>query len=168
MRYRTLMSLTAAAFLLLGADWPGCHSALDKVRGRASEASDRAATIASASSSADGKKRELERCRSSDTKRDSCRTLSDEYDGAQQKLQSAKGALDSALDDVDASVRSANRACEYPASSSTPGPTSSSSDPICWLLQRTKGHVAPDKLMEACKKVGKSEEQCRVCLGTDR
>jgi hypothetical protein len=152
MRYRTLMSLTAAAFLLLGADWPGCQSALDKVHGRASEASDR----------------ELERCRSSDTKRDSCRTLSDEYDGAQQKLQSAKGALDSALDDVDASVRSANRACEYPASSSTPGPTSSSSDPICWLLQRTKGHVAPDKLMEACKKVGKSEEQCRACLGADR
>src|SRR5690349_13092559 len=97
-----------------------------------SEASDRAASIASASSSADSKKRELERCRSSDTKRDSCRTLSDEYDGAQQKLQSAKGALDSALDDVDASVRSANRACEYPASSSTPGATSSSSDPICW------------------------------------
>src|SRR5689334_828703 len=168
MRYRALISLTAAGFSLLGADWPGCQSALDKVRGRAGEASDRAASIGSASSSMESKKRELERCRSSDTKRDSCRTLSDEYDGAQRRLQSAKGALDSALDDMDASVRSASRACEYPVSSSTSGPTSSSGDPVCWLLQRTKGHVAPDKLMEACKKVGKSEEQCRACLGTDR
>jgi hypothetical protein len=161
MSYRTLVPVAAAAVLLLGADWSGCQSALDKVRGRAGEASDRAASTSSASSSMESKKRELDSCRSNDAKGGGCRTLSDEYDGAQGRYQSAKRALDSALDDVDASVRSANRACEYPVSSST---TSSSSDPLCWLLQRTKGHVAPDKLMETCKKIGKSEEQCRACL----
>ena len=166
MRYGILISITAGAFFLVGADWSGCQSALDKLRGRASEASDRAASTSTASSVAETKKRELDSCRSNDARRDSCRTLSDEYDGAQQRLQSSRRALDSALDDVDASVRSANRTCEYPVSSATTGP--SSGDPLCWLLQRTKGHVAPDKLMETCKKIGKSEEQCRVCLATDR
>jgi hypothetical protein len=106
------------------------------------------------------KKRELDDCRASG--RDGCRAQSDTYEGASKQFEAAKRNLDSALDDVDSSVRATNRSCGY--SFSTTSPSSSAGDPVCWLLQRSKGHVSTERLMETCKKVGKSDEQCRACL----
>jgi hypothetical protein len=106
------------------------------------------------------KKRDMDDCRAGD--RDGCRALSDEYDGARKRFQAAKRNLDNALDDVDSSVRAANNSCDY--SLSSVGTPSSTNDPFCWLLQRTKGHVSAERLMETCKRVGKSDEQCRACL----
>jgi hypothetical protein len=106
------------------------------------------------------KKRELDDCRASS--RDGCRAQSDTYEGASKQFEAAKSNLDSALDDVDSSVRATSRSCRYLVS--TTSPPSSASDPVCWLLQRSKGHVSAERLMETCKKVGKSDEQCRICL----
>jgi hypothetical protein len=149
-----------ASFLLLGADWHSCQSELEKLRGRATEASDRASSTRSASVTMETKKRELDDCRASAP--DGCRTLSDVYDEARKQFQAAKRDLDSALDDVDSSMRATNRSCDYSFSST--GTSSSANDPVCWLLQRSKGHVSRERLMDTCKKVGKSEEQCRACL----
>jgi hypothetical protein len=149
-----------ASFLLLGADWHSCQSELEKLRGRATEASDRASSTRSASVTMETKKRELGDCRASAP--DGCRTLSDVYDEARKQFQAAKRDLDSALDDVDSSMRATNRSCDYSFSST--GTSSSANDPVCWLLQRSKGHVSRERLMDTCKKVGKSEEQCRACL----
>jgi hypothetical protein len=44
-----------ASLLLLGADWQNCQNDLDKLRGRASEASDRGSGIRSASSALERK-----------------------------------------------------------------------------------------------------------------
>ena len=151
-----------ASLLLLGADWQNCQSDLDKLRGRASEASDRASGTRSASSALERKQREVNDCRSTDPKGDGCRTLADEYDVARKHFQAAKRSLDGTLDDVDSSIRAVNSSCDY--SFSSVGTSSSTSDPLCWLLQRSKGHVSAERLMETCKKVGKSDEQCRACL----
>lgn len=149
-----------AGSLLVGADWQKCQRDLERLRGRAGEASDRAATTRAEGATMETKKRELDDCRASG--RDGCRAPSDTYDGARKQFEAAKSNLDSALDDVDSSVRATNRSCDYSFSST--GASSSASDPVCWLLQRSKGHVSTERLMETCKKVGKSEEQCRVCL----
>jgi chromosome segregation ATPase len=149
-----------AGTLLVGADWQSCQRDLDKLRTRAGEASNRAASTRAEGASLETKKRELDDCRASS--RDGCRAQSDTYEGASKQFDAAKSNLDSALDDVDSSVRATNRSCGY--SVSTTSQSSSSSDPICWLLQRSKGHVSTERLMETCKKVGKSDEQCRVCL----
>lgn len=149
-----------ASSLLIGADWSSCQSDLERLRSRASEASDRASGTRSASATMETRKRELDDCRA--TERDGCRAPSDAYDGARKQFQAAKRILDSALDDVDSSVRATNTSCDYSFSST--GTSSSANDPVCWLLQRSKGHVSAERLMETCKKVGKSEEQCRVCL----
>ena len=149
------------SLLLLGADWQSCQNELDTLRGRASDASARASGTRSASISMESKNRALDDCRATDPKGDRCRALADEYDGARKRFQAAKRSLDNALDDVDSSVRATNNSCEYSPSLGTSSPTS---DPICWRLQRSKGHVSSEKLIETCKKVGKSEEQCRACL----
>lgn len=147
-----------ASLFLLGADWSACQTALDRLRGRATEASGQAGRTNSASGLMESKKRELDDCRAQDAKRD-CRTLAEEYDSARKRFQSAKGSLDSALDDVESARRSVNRSCEYSSASITSG-----SDPLCWLVQRMKDYIAPDKVMETCKTLGKSEEQCRACI----
>ncbi len=148
-----------AGLALLGADWSACQTALDRLRNRAVDASASAARTGSASGVLEAKKRELDECRAQTAKRDGCRAIADEYDNARKRAQSAKGSLDSALDDVDASYRSATRSCEY-ASASVSG---ASNDPLCWLVQRMKDYIAPDKVLETCKTLGKSEEQCRAC-----
>lgn len=148
-----------ASLFLLGADWSACQTALDRLRSRATEASGQAARTNSASGLMESKKRELDDCRAQDAKRDTCRTLAEEYDSAGKRFQSAKGSLDSALDDVESARRSVNRSCEYSSASITSG-----SDPLCWLVQRMKDYIAPDKVMETCKTLGKSEEQCRACI----
>lgn len=148
-----------AGTLLVGADWQSCQRDLDKLRSRAGEASDRAASTRAEGATLETKKRELDDCRASG--RDGCRTQSDTYEGARKQFEAAKSNLDSALDDVDSSVRATNRSCGYSVSTSQ---SSSASDPVCWLLQRSKGHVSAERLMETCKKVGKSDEQCRACL----
>jgi hypothetical protein len=149
-----------AGSLLVGADWQNCQRDLERLRSRAGEASDRAATTRAEGATMETKKRELDDCRASG--RDGCRAPSDTYEGARKQFEAAKSNLDSTLDDVDSSVRATNRSCDYSFSST--GASSSASDPVCWLLQRSKGHVSTERLMETCKKVGKSEEQCRVCL----
>jgi hypothetical protein len=149
-----------AGTLLVGADWQSCQRDLDKLRTRAGEASNRAASTRAEGATLETKKRELDDCRASS--RDGCRAQSDTYEGASKQFDAAKSNLDSALDDVDSSVRPTNRSCGY--SVSTTSQSSSSSDPVCWLLQRSKGHVSTERLMETCKKVGKSDEQCRLCL----
>jgi hypothetical protein len=149
-----------AGSLLVGADWQNCQRDLEKLRTRAGEASDRAASTRAEGATMETKKRELDDCRASG--RDGCRAQSDTYEGTRKDFEAAKSNLDSALDDVDSSVRATNRSCGY--SSSTTSPSSSASDPVCWLLQRSKGHVSSERLLETCKKVGKSEEQCRTCL----
>lgn len=150
-----------AGLLLIGADWQNCQRDLQKLRSRASEASDRAASTRSEEATVEIKKRELDDCRTSGG-RDSCRAQSDTYEAARKQFEAARGNLDSALDDVDSSVRATNRSCGY--TSSTAGTSSSSGDPVCWLLQRSKGHVSAERLMETCKRIGKSDEQCRICL----
>jgi hypothetical protein len=149
-----------AGSLLIGAAWQSCQRDLERLRGRAGEASDRAVSTRAEGATMETKKRELDDCRTSG--RDDCRARADTYEGARKQFESAKSNLDSALDDVDSSVRATNRSCDYSFSST--GASSSASDPVCWLLQRSKGHVSTERLMETCKKVGKSEEQCRVCL----
>ena len=148
-----------AGTLLVGADWQSCQRDLDKLRSRAGEASDRAASTRAEGATMETKKRELDDCRASS--RDGCRAQSDIYERASKQFEAAKSNLDSALDDVDSSVRATNRSCGYSVSTSQ---SSSASDPVCWLLQRSKGHVSAERLMETCKKVGKSDEQCRACL----
>jgi hypothetical protein len=149
-----------AGSLLVGADWQGCQRDLEKLRTRASDASDRAASTRAEGETMETKKRELDDCRASS--RDGCRAQSDSYEATRRQFETAKSNLDSALDDVDSSVRATNRSCGY--SFSATSPSSSVGDPLCWLLQRSKGHVSTERLMETCKKVGKSEEQCRACL----
>ena len=156
-----LAGLIGASLMLLGANWQNCQSDLDKLRSRASEASDRASGTRTASSDLERKQREMNDCRATDPK-DGCRTLADEYDVARKHFQAAKRSLDGTLDDVDSSIRAANSSCDY--SFSSVGASSSTSDPLCWLLQRSKGHVSAERLMDTCKKAGKSEEQCRACL----
>ena len=154
-----LAGLILAGVMLLGADWQTCQSDLDRLRARASEASENASRTRNASLSMDSKKRELDECR--EAKRDGCQALSTESDGARKRFLAAKRALDAGLDDIDTAVQDANRSCDYPVSSTG---TSATSDPVCWLLQPSKGHVSAERLKEMCKRVGKSEEQCRICL----
>jgi hypothetical protein len=147
-----------AGCLLVGADWQNCQRDLEKLRARAGEASDRAASTRTEGATMETKKRELDDCRTSG--RDGCRAQSDTYEGTRKHFEAAKSNLDSALDDVDSSVRATNRSCGYSRTS----PSSSAGDPICWLLQRSKGPVSSERLFETCKKVGKTEEECRTCL----
>ena len=156
---RTAGWIVAGSFLV-GADWQSCQRDLERLRSRAGEASDRAASARAEGATMETKKRELDDCRASS--RDGCRAQSDTYEGASKQFEAAKSNLDSALDDVDSSVRATNRSCRYLVS--TTSPPSSASDPVCWLLQRSKGHVSTERLMETCKKVGKTDEQCRTCL----
>lgn len=149
-----------ASLALLGADWQSCQNELDRLRSRAGEASDRASSTRTASLAMEARKREMDECRATDPK--GCRVSADAYDAAQKQVQAARRSLEGALDDADSSLRAANTACDYSMSVTTA--PSAVGDPICWLLQRSKGHVSTDRVMEMCKRVGKSEEQCRACL----
>ena len=92
-----------AGSLLVGADWQNCQRDLERLRSRAGEASDRAATTRAEGATMETKKRELDDCRASG--RDGCRAPSDTYEGARKQFEAAKSNLDSTLDDVDSSVR---------------------------------------------------------------
>jgi hypothetical protein len=154
--------------ILLGADWSSCQSDLDTLRRRASDASDKASEVEDADSTMQNKRREVEQCRSYpriyDIYRDGCRSQADEYRSARSNFESEKSDLESALDDVDSSLRSVSSSCEFSFSSSGRSGGGQEGDSLCRLLQRMKGRVAPEKLMETCTKAGKSLEQCRACV----
>jgi hypothetical protein len=107
---------------------------------------------------------EFEQCRSYpaiyDFLKDGCRSKASDYRSARSSFESAKSYLDSALDDIDSSLRAVSASCEFSFAAS--GGTGS--DRLCRLLQRMKGRVATDKLMEACTKAGKTLEECRACV----
>ena len=96
--------------------------------------------------------------------RDRCRSQADEYENARSQFQSEKDSLDSALDDVERSVRSVSDSCDYSftGSGSKPGRTRGAVS-WCQLFQRYKGRLSPTMLMETCRK-SHSEDECKKCL----
>jgi DNA repair exonuclease SbcCD ATPase subunit len=154
---------------LIGADWSSCQDDLDRLRRRASDASDKASEVESASSDLQSKKDEYEQCRSYpriyDIYRDRCRSLADEYETARSNFESEKSDLESALDDVDSALRSVSGSCGFAFSAGSRATTGQpGGDSLCRLLQRYKGRMPLEKLMETCTKAGLTVEQCRVCL----
>jgi len=160
--------LAASYLLLLGADWSSCQSDLDTLRRRASDASDQASNVESASEEMESKRREFEDCRLFpgiyDIWKDGCSSQADQSRNARSRLESAKSDLESALDDVDSALRSVSASCDFSFSSSPVVGVQRGSDRLCRLLQRYKGQLPTEKLLETCRKAGRSEEQCTACL----
>jgi hypothetical protein len=156
------------SLLLLGADWTSCQDDLDRLHQRASDASDKASEVETASDDLKTKRDEYQQCRSYpqiyDIYRDRCRSLADEYQSARDTFESEKSDLESALDDVDSALRSVSSSCDYSFTSTSSVPGRSRGDSVCRLLQRYKSRMPLEKLMETCTKAGRTVEQCKACL----
>jgi hypothetical protein len=95
--------------------------------------------------------------------KDGCRSQADEYRRARSAFDYEKTELDSALDDIDSSLRSVSSSCEFSFGSTARGGQSGGESP-CRILLRYKGRMPAEKLVEMCTKAGRSAEQCQACI----
>jgi hypothetical protein len=158
-----LTILALGCLLIVGADWSSCQDNLDKLGRRARDAAEKATQVANASDDVERKRREFEDCRMLpavyDLFRNGCAYQADEYRSARGQFESAKGYLESGLDDVDSAIGSVSDSCGFTFSVGT-----ASGDPFCRIIQRFKGRMPRESLMDSCRKSGRTAEQCAACL----
>jgi hypothetical protein len=159
------------AFLLwtasaLAADWDSCEDDLDRLRRRASDASDAASTVRDMADDLRQKRDELQQCLSYpqafDLLQDNCQSLRWEYENARSSYESAMSDLEGNLDDISSTLRSIEYSCGYAFGAGASG-RKSTGDSFCRLLQRYKATVSAATLLQICMK-SKSEADCKKCL----
>jgi hypothetical protein len=160
--YTVLLTLTLS-FAALGADWSSCQDDLDRLRRRASDASDAASRVRSNADELEQKKRDWEDCRAYpqvyDVYRDRCSSQRYEYETARSDYESARSTFESSASDVESVIRSAESSCDYQFAASSVG----SVDPACRNIQRYKGRLPTQALIDICKR-SRTDEQCKKCL----
>lgn len=134
---------------VLAADWDSCQDDLNRLRRRASNASDAAESVKSQAEELKEKREELEQCRSFprvyDLFRDGCRSLRSDYESARSSYEAAKSDLESHLDDVATAIRSVELSCSYSFRGARIAPAG---DSFCRLLQGYKRTLSASNLLQ--------------------
>ena len=150
--------------------WWSCQAELDQLGRAASDASYAATRVRSAASDMESKESDrdsaassLRLCRLSSRhcyyEENRYRSAVNDYESARDDFESAKSRLRSQLGTVSSYHSSVTSSCGYFEVSGRAG-----ADRYCTALQRLKGQVPPDKLMEMCRSRSRSDEECQKCL----